>query len=172
MLLRPVQKDVRPWLFPGSNAGFGQFFVDAYHKSLTDLLVTIPNVAAGDMVFWHPDLIHAVEPTHQGDSSSDVIYIAPLPLCERNAKYLQAQRNAWIRGRTPPDFPQLDAEQHFEDRSTPDHFLRHIQGDDAHEVLSMHGLAPWRLPPQSNTSALSTMIHLCNDLAGHASPPA
>lgn len=28
------------------------------------------SVGPGDMVFWHPDLVHAVDPEHHGDTEN------------------------------------------------------------------------------------------------------
>ena len=38
-------------------------------------MVPIPEMHPGDMVFWHPDIIHAVQPEHLGPEDSSVFYI-------------------------------------------------------------------------------------------------
>jgi hypothetical protein len=38
--------------------------------SLEKTMTSVPNVRPGDMVFWHCDLIHAVEEMHEGPGDS------------------------------------------------------------------------------------------------------
>ena len=45
----------------------------------------IPKVQPGDTVWWHPDVIHAVEDHHQGSDYSNVMYIGAAPDCEKIA---------------------------------------------------------------------------------------
>ena len=51
----------------------------------------------GDAVFWHVDVVHAVEDAHRGSGDSNVMYIAA-PGCAKNDAYLQRQRAAFLRG--------------------------------------------------------------------------
>ena len=55
-----------------------------WHAELLQGLVSIPLVEPGDTVWWHPDLIHAVEDLHSGDHESNVIYIGASPRCGKN----------------------------------------------------------------------------------------
>ncbi|SQC91864.1 Protein of uncharacterised function (DUF1479) [Cedecea neteri] len=50
----------------------------------------------GDTVFWHCDVIHAVENEHLGEFDSNVMYIAAAPWCEKNAEYLPRQWDAFV----------------------------------------------------------------------------
>lgn len=56
-------------------------------------------------MFWHCDSIHAVEPVHEGTSDSIVFYIPSVPMCDLNVKYIKAQKEAFLEGVPPPDFP-------------------------------------------------------------------
>lgn len=93
--------------FPGAHPGTSQEFSAALHPDLQleSLMVSIPKVQPGDMVYWHCDCIHAVDPVHQGVMDSSVFYIPALPLCDINLKYSWLQRESFMRGLAPPDFP-------------------------------------------------------------------
>jgi len=79
--------------------------------------VAIPHVEQGDTVWWHPDLVHAVETKHSGQHNSSVFYIPAGPLCEKNARYLVKQRAHFLQGKAGPDFPQLDTECQYQGRA-------------------------------------------------------
>jgi|TARA_B100001013_G_C24427641_1_gene370470 hypothetical protein len=50
-------------------------------------------VEPGDTVWWHADVVHAVEHKHQGSGvSSSVLYIGSAPWCDRNLHYLERQK--------------------------------------------------------------------------------
>ena len=72
----------------------------------------------GDTVFWHSDVIHAVEDTHQGQGWSNVMYIASIPGCEKNDAYLARQLPSFMAGKSPPDFPADNFEVDFVGRAT------------------------------------------------------
>lgn len=93
--------------FPGAFPGKSQEFTDIGHPDLdlASLMVPIPTVQAGDMVYWHCDCIHAVDPVHNGRWDSSVFYIPALPLCDINLKYAWVQRESFLKGLAPPDFP-------------------------------------------------------------------
>ena len=61
MLMRPFLSDVAAADFCGAVPGRSQELLPRFHQKLADALVPIPEMAPGDMVFWHPDLIHAVQ---------------------------------------------------------------------------------------------------------------
>lgn len=79
---------------------------DASHPHLRTgaAMVSVPHVSPGDMVFWHSDLIHSVEESHNGKNDSSVMYIASVPATKQNVTYIAKQRDAFLKGRTPPDF--------------------------------------------------------------------
>lgn len=72
---------------------------------LDALMVHIPKINPGDMVFWHCDLVHAVDSIHMGKHDSSVFYIPSAPLCMRNLEYAWAQREPFLQGLVGPDFP-------------------------------------------------------------------
>lgn len=88
-----------------------------------EAMVSVPLVHPGDMVFWHSDLVHSVEEEHHGNNDSSgtylplflflgssslnvrsVMYIPAVPATKQNVSYLAKQRDAFIKGHTPPDF--------------------------------------------------------------------
>jgi len=114
LLLRPFLDDVPRSDFCGAVPGKGQDLMKKWHAKLMDALVTIPAVRAGDMVFWHPDLIHAVEKVNTSPTDSAVFYIPSLPKCKLNDAYVQKQLVQFLQGKTPPDFPPNHSEMDFE----------------------------------------------------------
>jgi hypothetical protein len=44
---------------------------------------------AGDCVFWHTDICHAVEVDHDGDQDASVAYIAAAPTTEETSDILR-----------------------------------------------------------------------------------
>lgn len=122
LLLRPFfGSDVPPDSFCGANPGRVQDLYPEFHQELMDGLVPIPDIAPGDTVWWHPDLVHAVEPVHCGKEDAAAFYIPAAPLCAANARYAARQAEAFEQGRTPPDFPPNDSESGATSRATPHH---------------------------------------------------
>jgi hypothetical protein len=72
----------------------------------------------GDAVFWHSDVVHAVEDEHKGQGYSNVIYIGATVGCAKNTAYLARQAPTFLEGRTPPDFAPDDFEVDFRGRGT------------------------------------------------------
>ncbi len=76
-------------------------------------------VDPGDTVWWHSDIIHAVEDHHKGSGYSNVIYIGAAPYCAKNAAYLERQKAAFLSGSSAPDFSAENFEVDFEGRALP-----------------------------------------------------
>jgi hypothetical protein len=74
----------------------------------------------GDTVFWHSDVVHAVENEHKGNGYSNVMYIAATVGCEKNSAYSAKQAPAFLSGKTPPDFAPDNFEVDFRGRATED----------------------------------------------------
>jgi len=110
VLLRALQDDVAEDDLCGAMPGRGLPILSEWHAPLLEALTSIPQMQAGDAVFWHCDLIHAVEDEHHGSGYSNVMYIPAAPGCAKNDAYLQRQLPSFLEGRSPPDFPG----EHFE----------------------------------------------------------
>ncbi|KIK58621.1 hypothetical protein GYMLUDRAFT_45222 [Collybiopsis luxurians FD-317 M1] len=107
--------DVSNSLFPGSGMGKGQELNEMTHPhlKLDKTMIPIPLVEPGDQVYWHCDVVHAVEYQHRGSSDSSVMYIPAVPLTEHNAGYLRDQRIHFVEGLPAPDFPGGKGESQF-----------------------------------------------------------
>jgi hypothetical protein len=118
ILLRALQDDVPANDLCGAAPGRALSVNPRYHSLLIDALSSIPLMEPGDTVFWHSDVVHAVENEHKGNGYSNVIYIASAPGCPKNSAYLERQAPAFIAGKTPPDFAPDDFEVNFVGRAT------------------------------------------------------
>ncbi len=120
VLLRPLLADVPESSLCGAESAIALRLSPEWHADLLRALLPVPLVASGDSVWWHPDLIHAVEAHHAGSAASNVMYIGAAPACPRNRRFLPAQLAAFRAGRSPPDFPADDLEADFAGRAGPD----------------------------------------------------
>ena len=120
VLLRPFARDTPEASLCGAEAASALRIMPEWHAPLLRALVPIPHVEPGDTVWWHPDLIHAVEARHDGVRESNVMYIPAAPDCARNRSFLARQLPCFLHGRSPPDFPADDFEQDFRGRAGPD----------------------------------------------------
>lgn len=148
---------------PGTFPGKSQEFNSETHPGLKldDLMVPVPPVQPGDMVFWHCDLIHAVDPIHQGTHDSSVFYIPSAPLCDINAKYLAIQREAFLQGLAGPDFPGFPhglAETTHKGRATAED----VEESGGIEALRELGLAPFSA--KNLTSGEAAIVEEANQL--------
>lgn len=80
-------------------------------------MTSIPRVLPGSQAFWHCDVVHSVESQHKGSTDSSVLYIPACPLTLTTAKYLKQQRDGFVRGVPPSDFPQGVGESGFVGRA-------------------------------------------------------
>lgn len=101
-------------------------------------MVSVKKVEPGDMVFWHCDEIHAVESVHRGKGDSSVLYIPSAPLSAKTAEYIKRQKDVFLRGVPPPDFPGGAGENGFQGVGTPSDILT----DTGRKAL---GLTPFSL---------------------------
>lgn len=118
ILLRPFLSNTESDCFCGALPQKQHKILPEFHELLLKCLVTIPEVQPGDTVWWHPDLIHAVEKHHNGQGKSSVLYIGAAPLCEKNKAYLEKQKVSFLEGQAGPDFPQEGKEVNFKKRAT------------------------------------------------------
>ena len=135
MLLRALQPDVPEGDLCGAQPGRALGASQQWHAPLLAGLVSIPQMEPGDTIFWHSDVIHAVEDKHAGSGYSNVIYIGAAPWCEKNAAFAKRQAPAFLEGRSSPDFAPEDYELGFAGRASP---------DDLTPLGQMQmGLRPW-----------------------------
>ncbi len=118
VLLRALQDDVPETELCGANPGRALSVQPEWHSLLLEGLASIPLMQPGDTVFWHPDVVHAVENEHRGGGYSNVMYIASTVGCHKNSAYLEKQAPAFLSGKTPPDFAPDDFEVDFRGRAT------------------------------------------------------
>ncbi|MGB8800190.1 MAG: DUF1479 domain-containing protein [Candidatus Acidiferrales bacterium] len=113
VLLRALQDDVAEDDLCGAQPGRALSVNPQFHSLLIEALSSIPLMQPGDTVFWHSDVVHAVENEHRGSGYSNVMYIASTPGCSKNSAYLPQQAQAFLAGKTPPDFASDDFEVDF-----------------------------------------------------------
>ncbi|MFD5493797.1 DUF1479 domain-containing protein [Streptomyces sp. NPDC127091] len=117
LMLRPLLADVPDDDMCGVTTN--QVFPadEKWHPLLLEALTGIPDVKAGDSVWWHCDMIHSVAPISDQKGWGNVMYIPAAPWCPRNEAYSAKVREAFLTGSSPSDFP----EEHYE-RAWPDRF--------------------------------------------------
>ncbi|WP_114809862.1 DUF1479 domain-containing protein [Paraburkholderia kururiensis] len=118
ILLRALQDDVPDDDLCGAMPGRALSIKPEWHAPLFRALSSIPLMQPGDTVFWHSDVVHAVEDAHRGKGYSNVMYIAAAPACAKNDAYLKRQLAAFVTGESPPDFPADHFETDFAGRAT------------------------------------------------------
>ena len=70
----------------------------------------------GDTVWWHPDVIHAVEHKPSGKNYSNVVYVGATPSCKKNLDYIIKHSKKFLEGKSPPDFSAEDYEINYKGR--------------------------------------------------------
>jgi hypothetical protein len=118
ILLRALQDDVPAAELCGAKPGRALSIEPEWHSLLLEALTSIPLMQPGDTVFWHSDVVHAVENEHKGNGYSNVMYIAATVGCEKNSAYSAKQAAAFLSGKTPPDFAPDNFEVDFRGRAT------------------------------------------------------
>lgn len=118
ILLRALQDDVPEDDFCGARPMRALGVFEQWHGLLLEAECPIPDMEAGDCVFWHCDVVHSVEAEHHGEFDSNVMYIGVAPRCPKNEAYLPGQWQAFTEGKSPPDFAADDFEVSFKGRAT------------------------------------------------------
>ena len=116
LMLRPLLADV-----PEDNmcdVTVNQVFpaTEQWHSLLLQALSGIPDVKAGDSVWWHADMIHSVAPVENQQGWGNVMYIPAAPWCPRNETYSATVREAFRTGSSPSDFPDENYERGWPNR--------------------------------------------------------
>jgi Protein of unknown function (DUF1479) len=120
LMLRPLLLDVPEDDMCGVTVN--QVFPSGHkwHSELMDALAGIPDVKAGDSVWWHCDMIHSVAPVADQKGWGNVMYIPAAPWCPRNEQYAVGVREAFLTGSSPTDFPAEHYERDWGGRFTYD----------------------------------------------------
>jgi hypothetical protein len=120
LMLRPLLADVPDDDMCGVTTN--QVFPagEKWHSLLLRAVSGIPDVQAGDSVWWHCDMIHSVAPVHDQKGWGNVMYIPAAPWCPRNEAYAASVREAFATGSSPADFPAEHYERDWAGRFTAD----------------------------------------------------
>ena len=116
ILTRALLDDVPKDELCGSKLGKALSANKEYHSLLLEGLISIPNMKPGDTVWWHPDVVHAVEDKHLGKNYSNVVYVGSTPYCKKNLDYVRKQAKKFLKGESPPDFAAEDFETNYKGR--------------------------------------------------------
>lgn len=118
VLLRPLLSDVPEDELCGVEPGRVLPINEKWHPHLIAGLSSIPALEAGDSVWWHCDVIHAVAPVENQRGWGNVMYIPAAPMCDKNRAYARQVAEALEQGRSPADFPPEDYEANWQQRFT------------------------------------------------------
>ncbi|MGI5472778.1 DUF1479 domain-containing protein [Streptomyces sp. CA-132043] len=120
LMLRPLLPDVPEDDMCGVTTNQVFPATEEWHPLLMEALTGIPDVRAGDSVWWHCDMIHSVAPVTAQQGWGNVMYIPAAPWCPRNERYAAEVRHAFRTGSSPADFPEEHYERTWHGRFTPD----------------------------------------------------
>ena len=133
LMLRPLLADVptttcaaSPWTRSSPPAAPGS-------SPLLQAFTGIPDIRAGDSVWWHCDMIHSVAPVKNQQGWGNVMYIPAAPWCPRNEQYAASVRDAFLTGSSPSDFPP----EHYE-RGWANRFQPHELNDTGRRGLGLN----------------------------------
>ncbi|KAJ6120435.1 hypothetical protein N7523_004715 [Penicillium sp. IBT 18751x] len=131
----------------GANPGTAQEHTPDHHPHLrlSETMIPYPTVEPGDTVFWSADTIHGTEAVNTGDDDACVFYIPSVPLTPNNAQYVAQQRDAFMKGIPPPDFPGGLGESQFSDRAS----VEDVQTEAGRMAM---GLSPIKLNGKTEKS--------------------
>jgi hypothetical protein len=93
---------------------------DTWHPLLMRAMSTIPDLKAGDSVWWHADMVHSVAPVTNQQGWGNVMYIPAAPMCAKNARYAVRVAECFAAGESPDDFPAEHYETDWTGRFTAD----------------------------------------------------
>ena len=132
LMLRPLLADVPDDEMCGVAVNQAFPANERWHPLLMRALAGIPDVRAGDSVWWHCDMIHSVAPVQDQRGWGNVMYIPAAPWCPRNERYAAEVRAAFRTGSSPSDFPA----EHYE-RAWPDRFAEAALNDTGRRGLGL-----------------------------------
>jgi hypothetical protein len=120
LMLRPLLSDVAEDDMCAVTPGKTFPVNEKWHRPLLPALTGIPDVRAGDSVWWHCDMIHSVAPVRNQKGWGNVMYIPAAPWCPRNEQYAASVRAAFRTGSSPSDFPDENYERDWPNRFRED----------------------------------------------------
>ena len=87
VLIRPLSEDIPKTQFPDYKPDSVLFIDKELHADLIKAMICMPKIYPGYCVFWHGDLVHAVEPSHDhdGTKTNTVMYIPTQSIRERRS---------------------------------------------------------------------------------------
>ncbi|CZR57752.1 uncharacterized protein PAC_07641 [Phialocephala subalpina] len=96
--------------FPGTYRWDSQLLSPESHPHLylKDTLMSVPDMEPGDTIWWHTDMCHAVETTHNGPGPASVCYIPAAPSTPGNVTYIKQHWKDLVAGVPPEDYKYLD----------------------------------------------------------------
>lgn len=123
IMIRPLLSDIPKDQLPNyEGVSNHPMYIDKnLHADLIKAMISLPKMNPGDCVFWHGDLVHAVEPEHKGTKTNTVLYIPAAPDCPLNRLYVERAKFCFESGLTPPDFrggKKEDLEVNYKGRAT------------------------------------------------------
>src|SRR5918992_962105 len=120
LMLRPLLPDVPEDDMCGVTVNQVYPVNEKWHPLLVRGFAGIPDIQAGDSVWWHCDVVHGVAPVENQQGWGNVMYIPAAPWCPRNEKYAPSVRQAFLNGDSPSDFPEEHYERDWPDRFQPE----------------------------------------------------
>ncbi|KAH9935185.1 DUF1479-domain-containing protein [Epithele typhae] len=146
---------------PREHAGMTQALLPHLHPHLRldETVVPIPTVEPGDQVYWHTDVVHAVEGEHRARANR-LSFTSPRCPSQRrsDALYIRDQRETFLKGLPAPDFPGGEGESRFVGRGTSED----VTTVEGRRTL---GLEPFSYPPAASEGE-RRMIDLANNTLG------
>ncbi|KAI8369749.1 hypothetical protein BD560DRAFT_397722 [Blakeslea trispora] len=119
-MMKPLTKEYIDKLdYVGAYPGLCHHITKENYPEIVNNLVTLPDLQPGDAVFWHCDQVYSFEPENQSREDTCILYVSSVPVCPVNSKYIKLQRDAFLAGLTPPDFPGNHCEEKAKGRARP-----------------------------------------------------
>ncbi|WP_208303882.1 YbiU family protein [Dermatophilus congolensis] len=137
VLLRALLPDVAPDELCGVQPRMVLAVLEKWHPELHAALTPIPDLRAGDSVWWHADVIHSVAAVQNQDGWGNVMYIPAAPACTKNLTYARHTYRDFLAGRSPHDFPAEHYETDWSGRFTAEQLTDH--GRRAFDLDTVNG---------------------------------
>jgi hypothetical protein len=112
VLLRPLLADVPDEDMCGVAPNQVLPITEQWHSLLLATSSGIPDVRAGDSVWWHSDMIHSVAPVTDQRGWGNVMYIPAAPWCARNDTYAESVVTPCSPDRARPTSPKSTMSGH------------------------------------------------------------